>query len=166
MGEGARLRCSKCHKDYSVAWGSGFAYPMVYEKTMKAARSGKYGPEWQTITTTEEFVVIDAEDYVYECPKCGYWCAETDLSLYVPKDPQELVEKYNLDSVHELVEREYAMAWQIEEEYKLYKKRIHICAKCGCEMSILTSDKRYSLPCPYCGGEPEEGGIQNMIQWD
>ena len=167
MGDVLRLRCSKCKKEYSVWWGIGFAFPTVYEKIMKAAKNGEYGQEWKTLTTTTKFVAIDAEDYVYLCGKCNHWNNEPGLSLYVPKDLEEIKRKYKLDTVDELEERDFVMSYDLAEEYKILKRRIHKCEKCGGIMKRLKEKEIFHLPCPHCGGAPMEGW-ENVypINWD
>ena len=167
MADGLRLKCSKCNKEYGVSWGIGFSFPTVYKNTLKAAKTGEYGPEWQELTTKTKYVAIDAESYVYLCEKCRNWSSDPGLSLYVPKDTEELKNKYNLESVGELEERDYVMSYNLDEEYKILKRRIHKCKKCGGVMRKLKFKEVYHLPCPECGGAPLEGWENvSFINWD
>lgn len=78
----------------------------------------------------------------------------------------ELKEKYKLDSIEELSEREWVMEWDLKEEYRLLRRRIHLCGKCKCAMHKSSDDERAKLVCPDCGGNPEEPGYCNMLNWD
>ena len=113
-----------------------------------------------------KFIAIDAGTNVFSCGKCGFWKAETGLSLYVPRDPEALKEKYSLDSVEELSEREFVMPWDLAEEYKVLKRYIHKCSKCGSRMRRLSEKEMCELPCPKCGGKPEHNGPECFIDWD
>lgn len=165
MGDGVRLRCSKCKREYCAGWGIGFNFPIDYQNTAKAIKKGKYGEEWKSLYKKDEFVVFNAEDYVYSCRKCGRWDVEKGLSLYVPKDVSALKIKYNLKSDKELENRPYVMAYELKEEYKILKKRIHKCSKCGGVMKRQNDEENYHLPCPYCGGEPDEDST-GPVFWD
>ena len=166
MGEAYRFKFSRCGKDYSASWGIGFAFPNVYADTVKKIVAGEYGSEWKHIFESEKYVAVNADTYVYVCKRCGGWKADKDLSLYVPRDLNELKEKFKLDSIEELSEREWVMEWDLKEEYRLLRRRIHLCGKCKCAMHKSSDDERAKLVCPDCGGNPEEPGYCNMLNWD
>ncbi len=110
-----------------VLWGSGFAYLKVYAETLKAVKEGEYGEEWKQLATSEKYVAIDAEDYVYGCKRCGNWKKEKSLSLYVPKDYNFIINRYKLKSIEELEERDCVWTYELREEYKILKERTHFC---------------------------------------
>ena len=117
MGEAYRFKCSRCGKEYSASWGIGFAFPNVYADAVKKIVAEEYSSEWKHIFESEKHVAVNADTYVYVCKRCGGWKADKDLSLYVPRDLNELKEKYKLDSIEELSECEWVMEWDLKEEY-------------------------------------------------
>ena len=165
MGEGIGFKCSRCQKEYGAFWGIGFMFPIEYEKEMRAAKAGKYGAEWKNLTKGEKYVAIDASSHVYVCGKCGYWNVEPNRSLYVPKNPEALRIKYKMECGKKLESRKSVMPCDLAEDYRILKRRMHKCGKCGSIMRRIRNVKRIQLPCPYCGGAPEESG-ENRIIWD
>ena len=166
MGIGYTFTCSKCKKRYSASWGSGFMFPAVYEETMKAVRAGEYGIEWQKLVAENDYAVIDAEKYIYLCRRCHNWQSEPGLSIYEPKDIEAIKIKYKLDCDDELKDRPYVTTMDIKEEYRILKRYVHVCNKCSGIMHRATKDELEYLPCPECGGAPEEPGSSGMILWD
>ena len=146
MGTGYSFTCSKCKHRFSASWGIGFSFPQVYEDTVKKIKAGAYGSLWQDLMNTEKY--------------------EQCLSLYIPKDPEHLKIKYQLDSVEELNERPYILTAEIRAEYRILKRYIHKCDKCSGVMHRATEEEMNVLTCPKCGGEPEKPGYMGMIMWD
>lgn len=166
MGTGYSFTCSKCKHRFSASWGIGFSFPQVYEDTVKKIKAGAYGNLWQDLVNKEKYVVTDAEKHIYICGKCNAWKSEQCLSLYIPKDPEHLKIKYQLDSVEELNERSYILTAEIRAEYRILKRYIHKCDKCSGVMHRATEEEMNVLTCPKCGGEPEKPGYMGMIMWD
>jgi len=165
MGSGFEFKCSKCGKEYSIHTGVGFLYLRVYEETLKDVKEGKYGEEWKTLALSEEYVAVDAEDYLYVCKKCGHWKVEPGLSLYAPKNVAELKKReYGIKTVEEWGAVPYVMSCDFGDDYQILKRRIHKCDMCGGVMHKATESEECNLPCPYCGGAPEED--HNIILWD
>lgn len=166
MGSGFNYKCSKCGKEYSGFLGIGMLFPRDYEKTLKEAKKGKYGPEWKSLISKEDMVAIDAENRVYSCSKCNSWKVEKGLSIYRP-----LTEKALQD-----VERGYVIIGQdsglpylepvkFSDSFQLIKHYIHKCDKCGSRMHKASNKEIDNLPCPYCGGERDKT-VDSLIMWD
>ena len=152
MGQGVGFVCSKCKKEYGIGAGIGYNFPQVYKETLEDVKSGKYGEEFKKLALREDNVAVDAEIYLYICNKCGAWKTEKGLALYVPKDPEHEAEPY-------------VMGRGLNEHYRLLRKYIHLCDKCGGVMHKASYEEERSLRCPYCGGEPEQGNMKRM-HWD
>ena len=166
MGSGIELKCSECGKKYSAWTGIGFMFPEVYKETLNDVKKGKYGEEWKALSLSEELVAVDAEKYLYVCPKCGHWIVERGLSLYAPKDLDQLKKKqYGIKTVEEWGEVPYVMSMDLKENYHILKRRIHKCKKCDGIMHKATPEEERNLSCPDCGGAPLEGYI-GFVNWD
>ena len=153
MGRGKSYKCSKCGKEYSASWGCGYMFPLEYEELIKAIKKGKYGEEWKEVLLSDEYTVVDAETHVYLCRSCNHWTTAPGLSLYLPKDPSHAEKKACV------------IESDLKDDYKVLKRRIHRCEKCGSRMHRASNSELDKLPCPDCGGEPEEGS-GGMILWD
>lgn len=165
MGQGIGFKCSSCGKEYHACPGVGFLFPEQYKEVQKAAKEGKYGPEWKELVTSGDCIAVDAETYLYMC-KCGHWTVEEGLSVYAPNDPEALSNKqYGIKTVREWGEVPYATTMDFDGEYHLVKRRIHKCEKCGGTMHKASKKEEGSLPCPDCGGKPVNDFV-NIIHWD
>ncbi len=153
MGMGFNFICEKCGREYGYGVGIGFMFPRVYEDLLKKVKKGKYGKEWKDLAKDTENVAIDAEEYLYACPKCGAWKTEEGLSLYIPKDAKE---PKNVS---------YVTSWDLKEHYKLLKNYIHKCPKCKTRMHKASSDELYNVHCPKCGGKPIPESVDSF-RWD
>lgn len=158
MGIGLGYTCSKCGNRYVVLNEYGMLFPSYYEKLLKAIKKGKYGKEWKELSLSEEYVAVDGISKLYVCKKCKHWQVEPGLSLYAPKDPDKIREKAaeyggKIPYVTSL------------EDYRILKRYIHKCEKCGGVMHLATPEEECSLPCPECGGDPDLLSICNIL-WD
>ena len=90
MGSGYDFKCKKCKTEYSAMLGIGMMFPRVYQGTVEDIKNGKYGPEWQQIMSSEEFVAVNAEREVYICSECKHWELDLNLALYRPKDVEAI----------------------------------------------------------------------------
>ena len=118
---------------------------------------------------SEEFVVADAEKYLYYCKDCKTWKVAEDLSLYAAKDPEAIRKRqFGIKTVEEWGEIPYASGMDFEDDYRLLQKRMHKCPKCRKGMIRYTEgdldDPVFAdLPCPKCGAPLESSGY---IMWD
>ena len=90
MGSGYDFKCKKCKSEYSAMSGIGMMHPRVDQGTDEDVKNGKYGPEWQEIMNSEEFVAVNAEREIYICSECKHWEADLNLALYRPKDEEAI----------------------------------------------------------------------------
>lgn len=160
MGEGLDFVCAECGERYSVNWGSGFRFPDNYSKCIKKLKKGKYGLEWKELFLSNKYVAIDADNHIYLCKKCGHWEVEEGLSLYIPKNPEKISKK-----IKESGKIFYVMDYELKSDYRLLKRRIHKCSKCGKIMHKANYEEELFLKCPKCGAIPR---IENVspIYWD
>ncbi|MCR5847256.1 MAG: hypothetical protein K6G75_03985 [Lachnospiraceae bacterium] len=170
MGWGYGFKCSKCKREYSYGVGVGFMFPEVYENLMKEVKKGKYGEEWKDLALKTKHVAIDAEEYLYCCSKCGNWKTEEGLSLYEPKDIEQL-KKYEQQGKGrwavglDFKDASYVTTEDLREYYKILKKYIHRCEKCGTRMHRANMEESLNLKCPKCGGKPLKDHVC-PIRWD
>ena len=168
MGMGFNFICEKCGREYGYGVGIGFMFPRAYEELIKKVKKGKYGKEWKDIANNTENVAIDAEEYLYVCPKCGSWKAEEGLSLYIPKETKEPKGDTNNEPWaigFDYSNASYVTSWDLKEHYKLLKSYIHKCPKCKTRMHKASSDELYNVPCPKCGGNPIPESVESFL-WD
>lgn len=169
MGSGKTYKCKNCGEEYHVMTGIGLGFPMFFRNTIKDIKAGRYGEEWKTLINSGEYIVPDAETYLFYCKQCGAWEVGEDLSLYQPKDIEAMKKKqFGETTVEERGEIPFATMRDFKEEYNLVKKRIHYCPKCNEEMTRCDDwdemEKLLSeLPCPECSTKNEP---QGSILWD
>lgn len=163
MGYGEMFKCSKCGNEYDVCLGIGFLHPDVCREELKKIKKGKYGEDWKKLALSEEYTVVDTENFVYICGKCGHWVNENAVSLYAPKDAAKLKKKkYGIKTVEEWGEVPYIMD---PKDFRLLKRKVHKCSKCGELMHKATPEEIDNLPCPKCGGEKMKD-YGNSFYWD
>ncbi len=155
MGEMINFVCGKCGEEYSVFYGNGFRFYKEYEDTVLALEKGEYGSEWKELFLNNKYVAIDAESYVYFCKKCGNWQEERGLSLYIPRNKEIISKEYNKYSA--------IMNSELRRNYRILKRRIHKCSKCGKIMHKANFEEFQNLKCPKCGGKPS---IAEFGYWD
>ena len=170
MGRGIGFKCSKCGHKYSYGTGVGFLFPMVYEELLASVKEGKYGDNWKELALKTENVAIDAEIYLYCCKSCGNWKTEEGLSLYAPKDPEEIKRKEQEEKEpwcvgFDFKEASYVTDYELKKFYVVLKKYIHKCPKCGKPMHKATRKEAFNLPCPKCGSAPQSDYLR-IINWD
>jgi predicted RNA-binding Zn-ribbon protein involved in translation (DUF1610 family) len=146
--------------------GVGMLFPSEYEKLLRNIKKGEYGRKWQEIALDTPHVAVDAEKYIYACRNCGAWKIEEGLSLYEPNDFEKLKDlRFGDKTVRELGEMPYVMWEDLKSDYHIVKRYIHTCDKCGSRMHRVTSEEMNSLPCPECGGTPDENATTGL-NWD
>lgn len=169
MGSGKSYKCKNCGEEYQVMTGFGLGFPMFFRKTIKDIKAGRYGEEWKRLINSGEYIVPDAETYLFYCKQCGTWKTDADLSLYQPRDIEAIKKKkFGETTVEERGEIPYATTHDFKEEYNLVKKRIHYCPKCNEEMTRCDNwDEKEellkALSCPKCSTKNEPLG---RILWD
>lgn len=144
--------------------GIGMMYPKVYQEAVEDIKNGKYGPEWQEIMNSEEFIAVNAEREIYICSECKRWETDLNLALYRPKDAEAIrTKQYGIKTVEEWGYVPYVMGYHLKTEYSLVKVYVHKCKKCGKRMHKATNEELKNLPCPKCGTENATSG---MLMWD
>ncbi|MDO4939502.1 MAG: hypothetical protein Q4E54_06015 [Lachnospiraceae bacterium] len=151
MGYGIRIKCNTCNYEEMFFMGVGGLFGLVYEKTVKAVRSGKYGAEWQQFFKEHPGAAILCEERLYQCPKCNHLQTNLDLALYLNKD--ENPPKYH-----------WAHWCDKNHDYEFVKSYVHKCPKCNARMRKINDYRKKTFKCPECGSNipcPEDG-----IDWD
>lgn len=160
MGDGFVYYCKKCGERYSLMLGVGMEYPRVYDEIMGKLFNGDFGLNLQKIVQSTENVVVDAQDYLYVCEKCGNFNVTNGLDLYQVKN-EELIRE-NTDK-----NKKWIKGWFFRfnpKDFRILKRVKYACPQCKSRM------KRYGdymeppkLKCPECHEDLEEGGF---ICWD
>ena len=164
MGKGYTFKCKKCQNEYGVSWGIGGAFPRVYQSCIENIKAGKYGEEWKTLASSQEYFAVDASRYLYICKSCGNWEISYSLSLYKPKDPESIPDmQFGIKTVREWGYVPFVTPSNLEDDYIFIKSFVHKCNKCGKRMHKANTKKLQSLPCPKCGTQNETNG---MLWWD
>ena len=144
-------------------------YPELFKETLQDFKEGKYGEERRQLSLSEELVIVDAENYIFVCKKCGNWTEDLGLSLFAPNDVNKLKKKKYIKHVEEWGTTAYYMPYGMipgfQEDYHLLKRYVHKCDKCGSVMHKATKKEECHLPCPECGGSPDPSFI-SIVNWD
>ena len=163
MGAGINIGC-KCHSKLYML-GIGMMFPDVYKKTVEMIKAGKFGEEGKNIMHTIKYAVVDIEDSLYLCEKCGNLTQAKPMDYYAPKDENKAAkEEYGIKTVEEWGEVPYwAPYMDFDNNYKLIKKTSHKCSECKNEMIRVDEEKIRDMKCPKCGEKYEVS--QDML-WD
>jgi len=136
MGRGYELVCRKCRYLFEVYFGVGFNFPLVYQKTINAAKEGKLGRDLQDFLSEHPDGALDCELVMLQCTSCDRLECDKDLSMYIPAD--EPVTHEGIWSVAQPLEDvPYIAPWDLQEYYRLMKPFEHICEKCGNRMRVI-----------------------------
>ena len=139
-------------------------FPKEYKACLKRIKQGKYGEEWQRLALSEEYIAVDASNYLYLCGACGYWEVSPSLSLYRPKAPETIPDQqFGIKTVREWGEVPYVMPHDLENDYIFLKSYVHHCGRCGRRMHKADPVGTFALPCPKCGTENAPGW---GLKWD
>lgn len=167
MGRGISYICKHCNKKEDLFFGIGFMFMEVYQETVNEIKEGKYGAEWKQLYQSREYVVVNAEPYLYYCKKCGRWEMTRCMDLYVPKDEKELKkEQFGKKTVEEWGEIPYVFGRELKDEYDILKAYNHDCPDCAEPMTCIEDEDALDelrLKCNKCGNIMEQNG---MFLWD
>lgn len=163
MGSGYIYSCDKCKESYSIYLGVGMMYFEQYRGIANQIKKGKLGEEYQSIIKSDKKIVIDADNVVYLCNHCGNWNVEPVLDLYELKAAENLsVEKSDYVQGFQNVIFKFPSVVK-SDNYKLLKKYIHKCSKCGKRTRKLDTIHKKEIPCPKCRSVMMLSGV---INWD
>ena len=152
MGEGFTYYCKKCHHSYSVMLGIGMLFPFEYEEEVGKITDGVYGDEWRDLFQKTPNAAIDAGKVLYICDNCRRWEIGTDITIYLPKDP---------DADWGIVP--YVVKSDLKSDYRVLKRHYHVCNTCKKRMHKATFEEMMELYCPKCG---EKNMAQDLVDWD
>lgn len=165
MGKGYDFHCKKCGKNYAVFLGVGFCFATASRNEIEAIANGEFGPELKEAYEQTPYAVIDPDNVVFICRKCGCWIVDTDHTLYAPKDPDAIAKRqFGEKTAEEWGCVPYVIGKTLREDYRVLKRHYHKCDRCGSRMHKATDKEVRSLPCPECGEINEENGYG--ILWD
>lgn len=164
MGKGLGFHCKKCHYEYEVRTGIGMRFPIAYREALKSIAAGDYGIELQKLFNANPLAAINGEGIVYICRACGKWEEGLDPTLYVPDDPEQILnQQFGEKTVREWGYVPYVMDYDLQEQYHVIKRIYHKCSHCGKRMHKATNAELETLPCPKCG---EPNRATDFICWD
>jgi len=164
MGSGYGFKCKKCGHDYNIHCGIGMMFPKEYQSCIEDVKNGVYGDEWKSIASSEKYFAVDASRNLYVCKKCNNWNVEYSMSIYKPKNSNDIMNKrYGEKNVKEWRYVPYVMQYDLNNDYTFIKSYIHKCGKCGNRMRKVDIDHLSVLSCPKCG---TDNNAVDMIRWD
>ena len=163
MGAGINVSCKCKNKSYML--GVGMMFPDEYKKTVDRIKAGKFGEEGKNIMRTVKYAVVDIENSLYLCEKCGNIIQAKPMDYYAPKNVDKAAkEEYGIKTVEEWGEVPYwAPYMDFDNNYSLIKKTQHKCSICKHEMIRVDEEKLHNMKCPKCGEKYEV--FQDML-WD
>ena len=140
-------------------------FPHIYQETLERIKSGEYGEKWKELISSEPYLVIDAEQHLYRCGKCGCWEVEPGLTVYAPNE--STLNQIRSDDQNGSGEKVRIPVYTWEHDFSLkyhrIKTYIHKCPRCGMKMKrARKSNDMMFLPCPKCGTE----NTGDIIRWD
>ena len=159
MGNGYLIKCTKCNYMFKAMLGIGMMYPMVYNETVADIRDGKYGEEYKKFFEKHNNATVNCEAKVAVCAECGKLETVMDLSLYLPKDDEEMVYIYD----------DYMTPNQLKRNFKKCMTYNHQCSSCGGKMkniNLLSRLEKGTLKCPDCGEKLEMDEDSLFMLWD
>ena len=168
MGRGYSIVCDHCDYSDEFRLGVGFAYPHVYNSTMEAVKSGKYGRRLKEFVKKHPNGAVDPELVLSRCPKCNRLETVINLSSYLPNpgyDPSNKPRRA-WSSVMTCYDIDYISPNNIKHHYSPEKRSMHRCKKCRAETQILTESADFTdttLLCPQCG---EVLVVKQNSMWD
>lgn len=164
MGHGHILQCKKCGYKLKLFLGVGFVFPKVYQETIEGAKEGKYGETVQTFLEKHPDGALNCDNVLLQCTECGNLETEKDLSMYVPKQGAEPIEKERWSIAFPFEGADYVAPWDLDpDHYELVCRYEHKCKKCGAKMrtfsekemdkklgKIFLEEKQTEFACPEC----------------
>ncbi|MBR5994986.1 MAG: hypothetical protein IK026_00135 [Eubacteriaceae bacterium] len=146
MGEGAKVFCEHCGFESTILEGSGFLYPSLIKELKERAIHGEFGDKLKAVIEANPDGMINGENILYVCGKCGNWYSEPKLSYYIPT----VKDAYFEDS---------------HTTKRLYTHR-HRCEKCNSVMHMHNTNEGEALElnCPECGSRLRVSEMD--IDWD
>lgn len=172
MGQGNTYRCTRCDYSFTAYLGVGFAFPSVYQETMKAACKGELGDKLQQFVQTHPDGVVNCNNSIIHCSQCGNLTCGPNLNMYLPKEgyAPETVQHGPWSTMVPFEGTFYVAPWELSEHYKLTAKYPHRCEKCGglahviSEQTLARKIAYGSIVCPCCG---EKLIVDDcVIMWD
>lgn len=170
MGNGNTYRCTECDYSFTAFLGVGFLFPTVYRDAVKAARKGKLGMTLKHFFDEHADGVINCENTIIRCRKCGNMKCAPDFGMYLPEKSAAVTRQGNWSVAMPCEGVEYVTPWELTEGYKQYAKYPHRCGKCGSAADAVSEDdvskgiEDGSIACPCCGGKLVIE--KNRIMWD
>ena len=128
----------------------------MYQQVVEDVLAGEYGREWKEAAQGIEHFAVDAELKLFRCDECGWWDVDYDMSLYAPKDVRALMKKrYGEKTVARWGHAPYVMDYDLRDDYRLVKERVHPCEECGKPMTAVDveSGDAPALKCLECGAD-------------
>lgn len=164
MGTGYKLRCTNCGEEFDLLFGIGFLYPEQVKRVRQSALNGEFGEEWKKIINDNPYYIIEPKEYLYWCPKCHCFEMGEELSIYKPKNLDDLLKQQR----GEKTVKEWGYdPWGISRDnYELVKEFVRECPKCKTKMERKDEDEIEDLEliCPECGGKLTN--TDTIINWD
>ena len=127
--------------------GVGMMFPDEYKKTVDSIKAGKFGEEGKNIMRTVKYAVVDIENSLYFCEKCGNITQAKPMDYYAPKNVDKAAkEEYGIKTVEEWGEVPYwAPYMDFDNNYSLINLKKLILLVINLMVFIELEKKRYSL---------------------
>lgn len=158
MGQGISVKCNKCGYSFDACTGVGMLFPSVYQENVEKMKRGELGQEGKEFFEKYPNGVINSEQAVAKCRKCGNYDIVDDLTMYKPKEGVKVPD-----------EVAYIFEDDIKEAYEKYMDYPHVCSKCGGHTKVYKSFAKKAmkgeLSCPKCDGFMMMDFSQ-MVMWD
>ncbi len=177
MGTGYMLRCRKCRYEISANLGIGFRFPLAYQETMEAARTGTFGKTIKHFLEDHPDGALNIDEVFLQCPECGALKAGPDLSMYIRNPDVQRKEQGRWSVALPFEDADYVSPMELEQDRSyVYYAPGQICEKCGkplksiTEIDLMKNDiasghntGQTVLSCPEC---KESLWVDGIIMWD
>lgn len=163
MGVGRLYKCPNCGYELQADLGIGIMFPSVHKEFMRKAKEGKLGEDFKNLADRYSNGALDVENVLAKCTVCGNYETVPDLSFYKRKIELMPNDSGKWRSSAENENKQYAVPWDLSENYEKVKQYLHRCSKCDGKMEILVEEELNHLVCPECKTELK---IIEMSIWD
>ena len=152
-------KCDHCgHREHTLI-GSGWAGPFNSD-VVKNVLDGKYGQRWSDLLRNNPGAKVDELMDIYVCPACHRFKNESNLSIYLPKKPEEIPPEINMPFLQLIKIRKYRKHLLLRglRYYMEFRQRpyYHRCDECGKRMHALKDGELFRCPSCFEGWMHEE----------
>ncbi|MCR5566492.1 MAG: zinc ribbon-containing protein [Clostridiales bacterium] len=145
-------KCDTCGSEKSVLIGSGWGGPFP-ETVASDVEKGRYGQKWKELFVNTPGAEVEENMELYVCPACHHFQNEINLTMYIPKKPDEIPEESRISYLKFIKSHKYINKLLSLKRVRYYwefwqRPYVHRCEECGRRMHLYRRGE--PLHCPEC----------------